>query len=73
MAKCKGCGKEIVWVEVNGKPVPLDTRPAVYQYYEHDGKLKGVRVPREQYAVSHFVTCPKADQFRRQKPENRDG
>ena len=62
MTTCKGCGKEILWVvTVRGK-MPLDPRPPVYEIGEEvNGVLPASRIPR--CYVSHFATCPKANDF----------
>lgn len=80
---CRGCGRAIVWAwDESGKAIPLDPRPPVYRVSEHpersapactrlispfeaDGALQG-------FMVSHFATCPKANDFsgsRRPAPE----
>jgi hypothetical protein len=60
--ECKGCGKPIVWGrDRDGKAIPLDPRPPVYLAVED---VRGCQVNRLREAmVSHFVTCPKRDQF----------
>lgn len=61
MAKCKGCGKEIVWGRTDdGKNIPLDPKPPVY--YAIEGKGDGMKVVRGGGMVSHFSTCPLANQ-----------
>jgi hypothetical protein len=56
--KCAGCSKAILWaVNEDGARIPLDP---VAPVYEVDGQV--VRRTR-QALVSHFATCPKADQF----------
>ena len=62
MAKCKGCGKEIVWGRTDdGKNIPLDRRAPVYLLVEGKGDV--VKVIRGGGMVSHFSTCPHASQF----------
>ncbi len=63
-AKCRGCGKDIVWgVLANGIRVPLDPRPPVYR----TGTLRGdgtVNIARDTEAlVTHFATCSEANAF----------
>ena len=63
-AICRGCGAPIVWAVLeNGTKVPLDPKPPVY----HTGTLRpdgGVNATRDREAlVSHFATCPQANQF----------
>lgn len=57
-ARCAGCGRAIEWAKTpNGKNVPLE-------------RLKSVTVgpdnvtrPGGDVLVSHFLTCPKANDF----------
>ncbi|MCK4969039.1 MAG: hypothetical protein KAS77_00875 [Thermoplasmata archaeon] len=69
MPKCKTCQQEIVWgMTENNKRVPLD--PAETRYISHDGPgddrhLYVKMVPTH---LSHFATCPQADQHRRTTP-----
>ena len=62
---CRGCGKPIVFASLSdGKLVPLDPRPPVYSVVEYGEDETPVRVTRDLKAmVSHFVTCPKANEF----------
>lgn len=80
MAKCKGCGAQIVWIGTpGGKSIPCD--PEQVMYWEK-AKAKGkVVTPNGEVLscefsgdpnkatglgyVSHWSTCPKAGQFRR--------
>jgi len=57
---CKGCGQPITWVLLNGKPHPADAKPIMIIY---EGKLISGH-------ISHFATCPRADEFRKQKRMN---
>lgn len=61
---CRGCGADIVFATVEGKNTPLDLRPPVY-VFESDGEGGGawLRMPKGVVAVSHFSTCPKANDF----------
>lgn len=61
MRKCKGCGAEIIWARnENGKMIPLDAKAPVY-IIDPDNPDHCVR---SNYAhVSHFATCPKANEF----------
>lgn len=66
MSRCKSCGAAIVWlVTRNGKRCPADL-------IGRDGKEVG---DREQYSraahISHWETCPTADQHRQKKGEQR--
>lgn len=65
---CDGCHKPMIWARTpEGKWVPLDPTPPVYTVVP----IKGADgYPRPEAArnmlafVSHFVTCPKRDQFK---------
>lgn len=60
---CKGCGKEIVWGQDDkGTKVPLDTKPPTWIIVGNhkDGTAK---IVRSSGYVSHFATCPKANDF----------
>ena len=59
---CRGCGKPIVWAkDPTGKAIPLDPRPPVYLVTSEDDEARCVRQPNSM--VSHFATCPAANQF----------
>ena len=69
-AVCKGCGKQIVWAfitrngERTGKRVPLDPRPVVYKVKSFDdAEYEAQAIPQAEGMVTHFATCPKADEF----------
>lgn len=71
MAKCKGCGAEIIWAitKANEKPIPLD--PPVKMMVEVGRKAVGPHygemiVSMEDVYMPHHATCPKGAQFRRQ-------
>jgi len=56
---CRGCGRPVYWIRTkNNKAMPVDTRV--------DGGLEPMR-DRDGRGLSHFATCPKADQFRKKK------
>jgi hypothetical protein len=72
---CKGCGKPVIWATTaNLRPMPVDPEPAAEgnvvlmrlglgvraEVITNPGRLFGRRT-----YVSHFVTCPKAAEFRR--------
>jgi hypothetical protein len=74
---CAGCGAAIVWARniETGNRIPLDVRAGVYQVASrgneqicrsatHEATLE--KIGHTAMLVSHFVTCPKRDQFRRQ-------
>ena len=80
MAKCKGCGAEIIWVKTaSGKAMPCD--PELVTYKQRTlGQMKIVTPNGEVLSgdpeadpvqatglgyISHFATCPAADRFRR--------
>ena len=80
MAKCKGCGAEIIWIKTNtGKSMPCD--PAMVTYWEKPKALGKVVTPNGEILscvfegelekatgagyISHFSTCPKADRFKK--------
>ena len=83
MARCKGCGQEIIWVKSkSGKSIPCDPKMIPYKA-KKTGHLRVVTPSGEVVSavlsdsiliatdygyVSHFATCPQADRFRR-KPE----
>jgi len=60
---CRGCGKTIKWATTKeGKWIPLDPQPPVFRMErDFDGTLIA-RLDRDAF-VSHFSTCPKANQF----------
>ncbi len=67
-AICKGCGKPIVWGETpDGKKVPLDPKPLVYMLLA--GRAFGTnlqrieRLQQDEAMVSHFATCPNANDY----------
>ncbi len=63
---CKGCGRAIIWaLNLSGKggPIPLDATAPVYRLSMKGGRPVAVR--DELAKVSHFVTCPKRDEFSR--------
>jgi hypothetical protein len=65
VATCKGCGKEIVWgVTPDGKRIPLDPKPPIYAVAQDvGGALHLRRMPTGDVMVSHFATCPQANEF----------
>lgn len=64
MSACRGCGKDIVWgVTEEGKKIPLDPTPPVYQYAGDSVADKPSAIRHKNCMVSHFTTCPKANQF----------
>jgi len=72
MSKCKGCGKTIVWgMTEAGKKIPLDPKPPVYRVLDENPEpnayMENVKRAQRCY-VSHFATCPKANEFSRKGP-----
>ena len=75
MAKCRGCGREIIWIN----KIPCDPEQIIYRA-EKKGNLRVVTPNGEVKSailsdnpetatgigyISHFATCPDADRFRR--------
>lgn len=75
-SRCRSCRAEVVWcVTAGGKAMPVDVEPVEdgNVVLEDDGDLVATVVPpgqgllgdeRPRY-VSHFATCPNADEHRR--------
>ncbi|MGH9462035.1 MAG: hypothetical protein ACRD1X_12500 [Vicinamibacteria bacterium] len=62
---CKGCGAAILWAEMaGGRRAPFDARAGTILLEDKSG-TQGARYVRGH--VSHFSTCPMADQFRKTK------
>ena len=83
MARCKSCGKEIRWIKTAaGKNMPVDAEEITYRK-NGKGKSIIVTKNGEVHAanivpngtpdatgvgyISHFATCPNADQHRKSK------
>ena len=81
-AKCKGCGKTILWIKtVSGKSMPCDPEPVTY--WEKQKAAGKVVTPNGEVIscefdgdtskatgtgyISHYATCPSAGQFRKRK------
>ena len=65
MSKCSSCGAEIIWAKTPaGKNMPLDAKPETRWIAEGGGGQESTCRP-VQVRVSHFSTCPNADQHRR--------
>jgi hypothetical protein len=57
-SKCNGCPRMIEWAKTkNGKNIPLE-RLASYRV-----DADGFAIPAGDVLVSHFKTCPKANDF----------
>ena len=72
MARCRSCGAPIIWGKTTaGKPIPLDEPEARLVRVRIDGdgatrlQLGSDTVVTTQTYVSHFATCPNADEHRR--------
>jgi hypothetical protein len=75
MAQCKTCLQQIVWgVTANGKRVPLDPAEKRYVLLHMLEGPAGVARSDDEYGMvdthlSHFATCPQADQHRKEKTD----
>lgn len=69
-----GCGKPIVWgLDPQGKAIPLDPSAPVYRVMRHDSGGRPL-IERDRGAmVSHFATCPKANEFSKSQKRERPG
>ena len=78
MSKCRSCGAEIKWIKTfSGKSMPVDNHPIYFSeggsgIFVTDGGavIHGTECPKNQANarvgyISHFATCPNADQHRR--------
>lgn len=65
-SRCQGCGKKVVFAEDdNGKTQILDAVAPVYHVSKDQTRC--IRAEKGKFMVSHFSTCPKADQFSKSK------
>jgi len=64
--KCKACAAPIFFVKTaaSGKFMPLDIKPERRIWLDKAGKAHSVSV-----YVPHHSSCPKADQFRKEKQQ----
>jgi hypothetical protein len=74
MAFCKGCGQKIDWWKTEaGKNMPVDPDPHPEGTVLIDVVANVARVvlvgSHPRLRRSHFVTCPRAAQFRKPKPK----
>lgn len=63
---CKGCGRAIVWAKhaATGKLIPLDPLAPVYTLAAGTDVADTPVCSKAELAfVSHFATCPKANEF----------
>lgn len=82
MARCKGCGADIIWIQTHGgKSIPCDPQPVTY--WEKAKALGKVVTPNGEVLscvfegdpdkatglgyISHWSTCPCAERFRKEK------
>jgi len=67
-SKCRGCGAEIIWaITEQGKRIPLDAkdeRRFIVGVNQADDEVEAVLCKTY---TTHFATCPKADQFRKER------
>jgi hypothetical protein len=60
---CRGCGRPVVWlIDTEGKNQILDPTPPVF-IARRNGNGEVIAQRTHAAFVSHFSTCPKADQF----------
>ena len=77
VCKCRACGAEITWIKMpSGKSMPCDVGKVRYRadpagkesfVTERGSIVRGVSAPDGESwgCISHFKTCPKAEEFRR--------
>jgi hypothetical protein len=71
-ARCKGCGRRIVWARhaISGKAMPFDAEPHTHGTWDLRQGFAGadaiaVHDPHaDPRYVPHHATCPAVDQFR---------
>lgn len=69
MSLCKTCQAPVLWVKTEGgKNIPLDGKKVANGNIDMIGGLAYVVPPdgSDRY-ISHFVTCPQAEEHRRPK------
>ena len=63
---CRGCGADIVWaVTEKGKRVPLNPKSEKRFIFTSWPQIEPTLVTLMDTYVSHFATCPKAEEFRK--------
>ena len=70
MAQCRSCHKPILWAKTNrGSRIPLDPIPVKGGNVNFVGDLAivGKPDPDNELFVSHFVTCPQANDWRQER------
>ena len=77
MSKCKSCGADIIWIPtVSGKSMPCDAKPIPYKedangtmmLVTSDGRVVKAKLDATSEVfgyVSHFATCPNANEHRK--------
>lgn len=73
MARCRSCNAPIIWATTeNGRKIPLDEEPAErptglfrLEPIEGSNDQRAVSAVGEPVYLSHFSTCPNADQHRK--------
>lgn len=78
---CRSCGKQVLWVRTKaGELMPLDPEPNPngniilldgVAITKGSGGLFEPSMPEGPAYLSHFATCPHADQWRRKKEAKR--
>jgi hypothetical protein len=73
-SKCKGCGAPIIWITTpEGKAHPVDAKP-MKVYVKVREVLDGFEDEEvwklQDGFMTHFATCPKANEFRTPNKEN---
>lgn len=70
IATCPGCGERIVWIRTNlNMRMPVNAHEFDQMTAEEIEAIPPGEAPVFNHKVhgSHFVTCPKADQYRRKR------
>lgn len=65
--KCKGCGADILWgiTTEGGRHIPLDAKAEKRFILVSRGEDEVPAALMRDTYISHFATCPKAQEFRR--------
>lgn len=78
IVKCRACPADIVWLKTKaGKNIPVDVPQDIFKPGSMYGKNPSTETMYDavttaveynpEYMVSHFATCPKANDFRKKK------
>lgn len=77
MPFCRGCGKEILWIETakNKKWIPVDHTPKRIhpgdegKFVLENGRVVDARNIQDDYwgYTPHWATCPKAKEFKKRR------